>query len=560
MSYWKNFFQTLNHREKIIVNSLILVVIVSFFVTVIGLYFRFTKSIPVPGGSYSEGVIGQPMYVNPVLSAGNEADSDLCALIFSSLFKHDEEGKVVPDLAEGYEIDEKRLVYTVKIREGVKWHDGEPFTVDDVLFTYQIIQDPAYKSPLRQRWQGIAMEVKDDRTIQFTLPSPYVFFIENNLTSGILPRHVWETVAPGNFSLTEFNLRPIGTGSFQFSDFEKDSGGMVLSYDLIANEEYFGGRPYIDELTLEFYPDEETMIEAFNNKQIFGMGSVAPENLEKIKSKRSVDIHSLYLPRYFAVFFNQQKSKLMADRDIRKAISHATDRRMLIEEVLLDHGREIFSPILPDMFGYSDSEKVEKFEFDLEKAKETLRDAGWKEEGGELKKDGQTLEISLVTTDWPPLQKTAELLKSQWEKAGIKANIESLSISDIQQNYIRPREYEALLFGQSWAGMQADPFPLWHSSQTKDPGLNLALYSNKDADKEMEEIREETSPEEQMERYEKFQELLTDDIPALFVYSPNHIYATNKKIQGIGVQSAVAAQERFSDVTTWYVKTKRIRK
>ena len=558
MINWKNFFQVLSHREKIVVNLLILVAIASFFGTIIGLYFYWTKAIPVPGGSYSEGVIGQPMYVNPVLSVSNEADSDLSKLIYSSLFKHDESGKIVPDLAESFEVDDQGLVYTVHLKEGVKWHDGEPFTANDALFTYQIIQDPAYKSPLRQRWQGIGMEVKDDKTLEFTLPSSYVFFVENNLTNGILPRHVWETVAPGNFSLTEYNLRPIGTGPFEFSDFEKDSGGMILSYDLAASEEHYAGRPYIDSFTMEFYPDEETMIEAFNNKQIFGMGSIAPENLANIKSKRSIDIHSIFLPRYFAVFFNQQKSKLMADRDIRKALSLATDRRMLIEEVLIGQGREIFSPILPDMDGFS--EDIKKFEFDLKKSEETLDGAGWKRDGEVRKKDGEILELNLVTTDWPPLQKTAEILKSQWVKAGIQVNIEALSISEIQQNYIRPREYEALLFGQSYAGIKADPFPLWHSSQTRDPGLNLALYSNPEADKLMEEIREVTDEEKRVENYKKFQEILSDDVPALFVYSPSHVHLTNKKIQGIGVQSAAAAQERFSDVTKWYVKTKRVRK
>ena len=219
----------------------------------------------------------------------------------------------------------------MKLKKDVKWHDGEPFTADDVLFTFQLIQDPASKSPLRQRWQGIGMETVDDMTMKFILPSPYVFFAENNLTTGILPRHVWETVAPGNFSLAEYNLRPVGTGPFKFSDFEKDNGGMILSYDFSANKIISATKPYIAKLHFEFYPDEDSMIDDFNNKQDFRNGLAFAGKSEKIKSRRSVDIHSISLPRYFAVFFNQQKSKVLATREARKALSLATDRKEIVE-------------------------------------------------------------------------------------------------------------------------------------------------------------------------------------------------------------------------------------
>lgn len=548
----------MSHREKITVNVLILVVVFSLVATVAGFYYHWTKAVPIPGGEYSEGIVGQPMYINPVLAASNEADSDLCQLVYSSIFKYDANGKIVPDLAESYEADKDGLNYTVKLKKDIKWHDGEPFTADDVLFTYQLIQDPATKSPLRQRWQGIGMEVIDESTIKFALPSPYIFFIENDLTTGVLPKHVWETVAPVNFALAEYNLRPVGTGPYRFSNFEKDSGGMILSYDLVASNEYFGDKPYISNFHFEFYPDEDTMLDDFNNKKIFGMGSLVPENLGKIKSRRSIDIHSINIPRYFAVFFNQQKSKILADREVRKALSLAIDRKEVIGQVLSGYGREIYSPILPDMAGYSDDYK--KFEFDPGKAGSVLDDDGWKMGGDIRKKDNQELKFTLVTTDWPPLQKTADILKSQWGKVGVKVDVESLSVGEVQQNYIRPREYEALLFGQSWAGMTADPFPLWHSSQTRDPGLNLALYSNKDADKAMEKLRGDVKEEDRLGDYKKFQQLLADDVPALFAYSPSHVYVTNKKLQGMGAVSAVSSQWRFADVTKWYVKTKRVKK
>ena len=297
--------------------SLALIVAVSLVATVLGIYYSLTKPIPVPGGEYSEGIIGQPMYVNPVLAAGNEADADLTRLIYSGLFKYGSDGKIVPDLAEDCEVSNDRLSYTVRLKNDVKWHDGETFSSDDVIYSIQAIQDPAFKSPLRQNWQGVGMEHVDDNTIKFMLPSPYSFFL-SNLTVGILPKHVWETVMPTNFSLAEYNLRPVGTGPFKVSDFEKDSGGMILSYKLIANPDYFGDKPYLSSMTFQFYPDEDSMLDAYNSKQIFGTSSVSPEKMEGIKSKRSPNVISASLPRYFAVFFNQQKSKALADKAISR--------------------------------------------------------------------------------------------------------------------------------------------------------------------------------------------------------------------------------------------------
>lgn len=538
--------------------SLVLLVAISLIATVLGIYYSLTKPIPVPGGEYSEGIIGQPMYINPVLAAGNEADADLTRLIYSGLFKYDSDGKIVPDLAENYEVSGDGLEYTVHLKRDIKWHDGEPFGSDDVIFTIQAIEDPAFKSPLRQNWQGVGVEQIDENTLKFILPAAYAFF-PNNLTVGIIPKHVWETVAPANFSLAEYNLRPVGTGPYESVDFSKDSGGMILSYKLAANPEYFSASPYIKTITFQFYPDEDSMIEAYNNKQIFGTSSLSPDKLKDVKSQRSANIISATLPRYFAVFFNQQKNKAIADRDVRKALSQAVDRADIVGKVFEGQGREIFSPLPPGALGATDD--VKKFDFNIEDAKKTLDEAGWKAgDDGFRVKSGEPLEFTLVTTDWPQLVDTANILKSEWEAIGAKVDIDFESIGDIQQNFIRPREYDALLFGQSWPMAEPDPYSFWHSSQTKDPGLNLSLYSNPDVDKILEKLRAENDEEKREELYGDFQRELTDDIPAIFLYSPNYLSVMNKKVQGVDVTSLVSSDQKFANVTEWYMKTKRVRK
>lgn len=557
MNIWQKFFQILSSRERFAVNVLILIIVASLIGTALGLYFHFTKKVPISGGEYTEGIVGQPLYINPVLASGNDADVDLAALVYSGLFKYDPNGKLVPDLAESYEISDDKLTYTIYLKKGVQWHDGENFSAEDVLFTIQIIQDPAFKSPLRQGWQGVGAEVIDESTIRFILQTPYVFFL-NNLTIGILPRHVWEAVAPGNFPLVEYNLRPVGTGPYRFSDFEKDSEGNILSYSLVVNEDYYAAKPFIRDFKLSFYFDEESLLQAYNDKQVFGMSYISPKSLADVKSKRSSNILSINIPRYFAVFFNQQKSKVLASREVRKALSLATNRQVIIREVLFGEGKEIYSSIPPGIFGYTDD--LKKIEFDIGKANEVLDNEGWKKgDDGFRKKDNLLLEFSLVTTDWPDLAETAEILRQQWEVIGAKVNVESLPVADIQQNYIRPREYDALLFGQV-LGVDPDPYAFWHSSQTRDPGLNLALYSNQDVNKNLEKIRQEIDEGKRAEYLAKFQQTVSEDIPALFLYSPNYLYIVNKKVKGISLHSMVTPDKRFSNVMEWYVKTKRVKK
>lgn len=519
--------------------------------------FPLHQSYTGSRGEYTEGVIGQPQYVNPVLASGNDADADLSALIYSGMFKYDQNGKLVPDLAESYEVSDDMLTYTVHLRNGVKWQDGEKFSADDVLFTIQTIQDPAFKSPLRQSWQGVGIEVVDENTVNFLLQTPYAFFM-NNLIVGIIPKHIWEGVAPGNFLLSDYNLHPVGTGPYKFSNFAKDADGNILNYDLIANDDYYGEKPFITDFSFAFYFDEDSLLAAYNNKQVFGMSYISPSKIKDIKSSRSSNIISVNIPRYFAVFFNQQKNKILASSDVRKALSQATDRQAIINEILAGQGKELYSPIPPGSSGATDD--VKKFAYNVDDANKTLDDAGWKKgDDGFRSKGGQSLEFSLVTTDWPDLAATADLLQKQWAVAGVKLDVQSLPVADVQQNYIRPREYDALLFGQV-LGIDPDPYVFWDSSQTQDPGLNLALYSNPDVDKVLESIRKENDLSKRLDDFQKFQKLVASDLPALFLYSPNYLYLVNKEVQGININSMATPDKRFSDVEKWYIKTKRIKK
>ena len=233
--------------------------------------------MPSYGGDYSEAIIGSPQFINPILISTNDADRDLSALVYSGLTKYDDNGNITPDLAESYEVSADGLAYTFRLRKDIRWHDGEKFTADDVIFTVSAILNSEYGSPLRLNWQGISVEKQDDSAVVFKLSKPHFQFIEKTAI-GILPRHIWEAIDPKNINLADANLKPIGTGPFIFSKFTKDKLGNIISYALNANENFYNGKPYLASVSLYFYEDEEKALNAYKNGDIMGLSYVAPKN------------------------------------------------------------------------------------------------------------------------------------------------------------------------------------------------------------------------------------------------------------------------------------------
>lgn len=507
------------------------------------------------GGQYIEGIVGQPLYINPLLSQTSEADSDLTQLIFSGLFKYDKDGNVIPDLVESYELSEDQKLYTLKLKSNVLWHDGEKLDASDVYFTYNILQDPAYKSPLRQGLQGVVVSALDDQTLTFELKSPYVGFLDN-LTAGILPKHIWENITPEKFALAEYNLHPIGSGAYAFSDFQKDSSGNILTFILAANKNFYDGSPYISKMTFNFYPDDSALIQAYNKKEVMGMGSIPPENVKDIKNVKSTNLHELIIPRYFSVFLNQTKSVVLANDEVRQALNISVDRNQIIDTLLHGEGVPLSSPFFPQMKGYDSSYQAQ---LNIEEANKKLEEAGWKMDGDIRKKGDVKLTFELVTTDWPELNQTANLLKEQWAKIGAQVEVKVLSVSDLQQNYIKNREYDSLLFGQA-ISFNPDLYSFWHSSQKKEPGLNLSLFDNKDADGILENVRQQIDENARAEDLKKFQSILAEEVPAIFLYGRYYLFPTSTSLQGVEVKNINNPQQRFVDVNKWYVKTSRILK
>ena len=535
------------------------VILISVITLIFGVYVNKTDSVPELGGEYSEGVLGQPRFINPVLAQTNDADRDLVQFIYSSLFKYDGQGNLIPDLVEECSIGEDNVTYNITLKKDVLWHDNELLTVNDVIFTIKTIQDPEYKSPLRSIWQGIQIEKIDEFTIQFKLNNVYVNFL-HNLTISIMPRHLWAGISASNFPLAQYNLKPIGSGPYKFKEFNKNEDGNIESMKFVYNENYYLTEgPFIKKLNIFFYRNQDSLIKAYQKRQIDGLSFLSPQN--ELEVRNSINIHNINLPIYYSVFFNQTKSKPLADRNVRLALSYATNKEEIIEKVLNGKGEQVNSPLLSNWPNYTS--EIDIYDFALEHAQNILEENGWKDtdEDGIRQKtindEDTKLEINLVASDWPEFEQTAEILKEQWGKVGAQVNLEIIESIDIQQEYLRPRNYQALLFGEV-LGADPDPFAFWHSTQKKDPGLNVAFYENKEVDKLLEDARQTIEQEKRTEKYAEFQKILIEDVPAVFLYSPTYLYPVNKKIKGIEIEKLAQPSFRFSQIENWHINTKRV--
>jgi len=515
---------------------------------------RFLVGVPANGGKISEGILGSPRFVNPILAV-SDADRDVTTLVYSGLMKKDESGEMVPDLAEDYEISDDGLIYTFKIKKEAKFHDGVFVTADDVVFTINQAVDPIIKSPKRVNWEGVLVKKIDDYTVEFVLKNPFSPFIEN-MSIGILPAHIWKNVRAEDFSYSDFNIEGIGSGPYKISSIDRKSSGIPGTYVLVPFKGYVGGKPHIKKLTLKFYSNEKDLISGLRNDSVDQINGITPSIAGELK-KEGYNISTSVLPRIFGLFFNQNESPIFADKNVIKAFDVAIDKKGIVNEVLSGYGTSIDGPI-PENF-LTGIENVPNT-FDTEKAKEILDKAGWKAgaDGILLKsfekgKPARRLSFSISTGDSSELRSAVELIKKNLTAIGAEVDIKIFEIGTLNQNVIRARKYDAIFFGQI-VNHESDLFAFWHSSQRNDPGLNIALYANPKTDKLLESALATLDENDRDQKFMEFGAELKNDLPAVFVYSPDFIYVTKENLAGNSEDMISIPSDRFNGVEKWYVQ------
>jgi peptide/nickel transport system substrate-binding protein len=402
--------------------------------------------------------------------------------------------------------------------------------------------------------------------VRFTLSQPYAPFLEN-LTMGILPAHIWSSITADEFLFSDFNVRPVGSGPFRVAKVKRNASGIPDTYELAPFERSTREAAYLSRITVRLYPNKEAARDAFLRGEIEAVHSVNPDEL-KLSDREAA--REAVLSRVFGVFYNQNKAEVLTDASVREALGVAIDRERIVNAVLGGYGTPALGPLPPQ--NIADAPNAGAGDR-IASARALLEAGGWMwnepepdEETGAMtagfwsKKSGKTttrLSMTLTTASVPELKQVAEMVREDWEGAGVPTTLQFFEQNDLQQNVIRPREYEALLFGEV-VGRELDLFAFWHASQRNDPGLNVALYASITVDKLLEEARVEQDPVQRLRLAEKAAEDIASDFPAAFIYVPSFVYVLPERIKGYDVRSISVPSERFANVSSWYVSTERV--
>lgn len=524
--------------DKLVVIALGVLVIGLSLASVYQLERRFLVEVPSRGGSLTEGVLGSPRFVNPLLAL-SDADRDLSSLTYAGLMGYGKDGELVNVLSEGYSVSEDGKTYTFVLRENARFSDGSPVTSEDVVFTVEKAQDPSLKSPELPNWANIQVEALDARTVQFTLPKAYAPFLMD-ATLGILPAHLWRDITNEEFPFAPAMSEPVGAGPYKVSNVLRNKNGVIERYELRANTKYALGEPYLSRLIFVFFSRDEDLQDAVARGRVESAHGVAEGN-------------TLQAPysRVFGVFFNQNQNPLFARLEVRKALSFALDRTALVEETLGGLATPVYGPV--PLGGGTPTDVAS--ENGIEAARTTLTDGGWEfsEDSSTWKhaKEGLELRVTIKTSNVSELKVVAEKIKSDWAVLGVPVSLELYEPGDLTQNVIRPRNYDALLFGMV-VGRDNDLFAFWESSQRNDPGLNIAMYANKRVDDLLESIRAETDESIIVRDLAEVNELIAKDFPAVFTHAPDFVYHIPEDLRGVTLSGIASPTERLLNIRYWY--------
>ncbi len=513
---------------------------------------------PGYGGTYVEGLVGQPRYLNPLLSGYERPDGALGALIFSGLTRLDARGEVEPDLASDWEISDDGLSYTFRLRSNARWHDGTEVTADDVILTIRLLQDPEFPGPPELGatvWQRVRIEKVDQRTVRFVLPEPYAPFLDYT-TVGILPSHKIAGIQAADLPEVDFNLLPVGSGPFQVEDIEVEDGA-IRSIVLKHFPRYFRARSYLDRVQFRFYLTEQEALEAYETGQVKGVAEVRADDLSRAGQLPDLELYSAQIAEYSIVLLNLDRDDVsfFQEQEVRRALMLALDRQALIDRVLQGQGMVVDSPILPGTWAHSD--ETPSYRYDAEQAADLLEQAGWRRvtEDAVWRQDGAPLTFTLLTSNDRRRKAVAQALAEQWAEFGVEVRVETTS-GPAMREALEGRDYQAALAHLKLPG-DPDPYPFWHETQVEE-GQNYAQYSHRRISEVIEQARVTPNRNARRELYEEFQHLFAEELPALPLYVPAYTYGVDDSINDVQIGPLMHPSDRFRTILNWWIVHRRV--
>lgn len=516
---------------------------------------------PSTGGVYSEALVGSFNRLNPVLDYTNSADQDVDRLIFSSLLRFDDRGLPVNDLIESMGISQNGQNYNISLRENAVWHDGQPVTSEDVVFTVELLRSEDLPVPedTRALWQNVEAEALDENTLQFRLPEPYAPFLDY-LTFGILPKHLLGDLSPAEIIDSQFNLQPVGSGPYRFDQFlfEDDQ---IIGVSLTAFEDYYNDPAFIEQFTFKYYPDPEAALSAYQSGDILGISQITNDILPQALQEPNLNMHSGQVPLLSIIFLNLDNPQVpyFQDVNIRRALLMGIDRQRIINQLKDGQTTLAHGPIFPGSWAYYDG--IEKIEYDPDAAIQILRAAGYAipAAGSSVRtnEEGQSLSFELVYPSGAKYEQLAEAIASDWQRLGVEANLQAVDSDDLVATYLDPREYDAALVDINLTSSpDPDPYPFWDQAQITG-GQNYSKWNDRQASEFLEEARVELDRTERTRLYNNFQVRFASELPALPLFYPIYNYGIDQRINGVAMGSLYEVSDRFANVTKWFLIAER---
>ena len=543
----------------------ILVVAVTVVIVALLLLSQQPVSIPVlpeaaPGGVYTEALIGSMGRLNPMLDWNNPADRDINRLIFSGLIRFDSHGLPQPDLAEAWGTSPDGTIYNFSIRPNAVWHDGEPVTSDDVIFTVELIKSASSLFPrdIKDLWSQIEIKRFDERTFQFKLAEPFAPFLDY-ATFGVLPKHLLESVPADQLASADFNLQPIGTGPYKF-DRLMTSGGQITGVVLVANEDYYLQSPFIEQVVFRFYPNSATAFDAYQQGEVLGVSQLTNDVLQSALIEPNFSVYTSRLPQLGLVFLNLNNPSVpfLQNEKIRRALLLGVNRSNIISRIMQGQAIVADGPILTGSWAYYD--EIEHFDYDPDAAQTLLKDEGFviPAGGGDVRaKDGQFLTFTLVHPDDTIHTQIAQAIQADWALIGVRVELQSVPYDTLVNDFLTARNYQAALADLNTLRMpDPDPYLFWHQSEATG-GQNYSQWDNRTASEFLETARTETDFASRARLYRNFQVIFAKELPSLPLYYPVYSYGVDAQVQGVQVAPMYDISDRLALITEWYLVTRR---
>ena len=512
-----------------------------------------------PGGIYTEALIGSMGRLNPMLDWNNPADRDVNRLIFSSLVRFDSRGLPQPDLADSWGVSADGVIYNFTIRSNATWHDGQPVTSDDVLFTIELIKSAGSLFPqdIKDMWSQIQVRQLNDKTFQFELPEPFAPFLDY-ATFGVLPKHILESVPADQLASAEFNLKPIGSGPYKF-DRLLTSGGQITGVVLVANEDFYTQPAFIEQVVFRYYPNSAAAFDAYQQGEVLGISQLTEDVLPAALAEPTLSVHTSRLPQMGLVFLNLNNPSIsfFQNENVRRALMLGVNRNIIVSHILKGQAIVADGPILPGSWAYY--EDIEKIAYDPDAAIKLLNEEGFIFSAGSdvRSKDGQPLTFTLVHPNDETHTLIAQAIQSDWALIGVRIELQSVAYDSLVNDYLTPRNYEAALADINTSRTpDPDPYLFWHQSEATG-GQNYSQWDNRTASEFLETARVLADFSERARLYRNFQVVFTEDMPSLPLYYPVYSYGVDVQVQGVQVAPLYDISDRLALIDEWYLVTRR---